>query len=131
VPPGKQGRGLDLATRRWELSVGDLARPAVLPKPYDGPGSRPDSDPGPVGLEEVMDVPPVEGIVSRSEVLWAARQVIRQHTEASPVAVGTDPVTKAAERQVLRASGRCAQCDGRDPDCRMLVWARTEERAAS
>jgi hypothetical protein len=78
-----------------------------------------------------MDVPPVEGVVSRSEVLWAAQQVIRQHTEVPRVVVGSDPATQTPQRQILRKAGGCAQCDGHDPDCRMWVWARAEQRAAS
>lgn len=59
------------------------------------------------------------------DTVWAARQVIRQHTEqAEQIPDGTMPFRR--DEVPSRASGRCAQCDGDDPDCRMLVWARAE-----
>jgi hypothetical protein len=43
---------------------------------------------------------------SHAAVVWAARQVVRQHRE------DPDPV---------RATGRCSQCT--DVGCRLLDWA--------
>jgi hypothetical protein len=58
-------------------------------------------------------------------VRWAAEQVIRQHSEtAERMDEGAIPLRQTGVPS--RASGGCAQCDGSDPACRMLVWARAE-----
>jgi len=51
---------------------------------------------------------PISEAVSDSAIVWAARQVVRQHVEP----VDAD-----------RATGLCAQC--RDAGCDLLVWAKT------
>lgn len=60
---------------------------------------------------------------------WAARQVIRQHTEQPErIDEGAIPLRQTAIPS--RASGRCAHCTDAG-ECRMLVWAEAELGAAS
>lgn len=69
---------------------------------------------------------PVDEVVSHDAVLWAARQVLRQHTEQPEQVGDTDPATGRLWQPSPHTAGRCAQCDGGDPNCRLLVWARAE-----
>ena len=63
--------------------------------------------------------------IDPAAVRWAAEQVLRQHTEhAERIDDGAIPLRQTSVP--ARAVGRCAQCDGGDPDCRLLVWARAE-----
>jgi hypothetical protein len=57
---------------------------------------------------------------------WVAEQVLRQHAE-QPARIDEGAIPLRQTDVASRASGRCAQCDGSDRDCRMLVWARAEK----
>lgn len=68
------------------------------------------------------------GPVDPAAVAWAARQVIRQHTE-QPERINEGAIPLRQTGVPSRASGRCAHCTD-DGGCRMLVWAETELAAA-
>lgn len=68
-------------------------------------------------------------VASPAAVLWAAAQVLRQHSQEP----AQDHEGRAAGDRwtyPATAAGRCAQCDGTNPACRMLTWALAERRAA-
>jgi hypothetical protein len=67
--------------------------------------------------------------VSRDAYLWAARQIVRQHEEQAATVRTKDPATYADWVYPTHATG-CRHCPADDGECRLLVGARAELRAA-